>query len=177
LRDKNDNVVIICSIENMDPMGIHNWDYGYKIEWLLSDIHSKNVYDFDDAHIEILGGNVHHVSTEWKKGDRSDQQPVSLLFFLASKATGYPIAIATKLFRIILDELQNQITKSTSALFEPTLIMWLSKSTLELWQIWRSWQNFGTSNEISGWSYGIGRSFQEALHKATQSLEIKKGMV
>jgi len=131
LRDNNDNVVIICSIENMDPMGIHT------------------------------GINPR----------------VSRSSALASKATGYPIAkIASKLaIGYSLDELDNQITKSTSALFEPTLDYVIVK--IPRWNFDKfegSDRTLGLQMKAVGEVMGIGRSFQEALHKATQSLEVKR---
>jgi carbamoyl-phosphate synthase large subunit len=96
--------------------------------------------------------------------------------FSKSKATGYPIAkIASKLaLGINLDELQNQITKSTSALFEPTLDYVIVK--IPRWNFDKfegSDRTLGLQMKSVGEVMGIGRSFQEALHKATQSLEIK----
>jgi len=186
LRDRNDNVVIICSIENMDPMGIHTGDsITVAPAMTLSD---KTYQKMRDMAIKMMrsigdfegGCNVQFAVSPDEKEDiiAIEINPrVSRSSALASKATGYPIAkIATKLaIGYTLDELQNQITKSTSALFEPTLDYVIVK--IPRWNFDKfegSDRTLGLQMKSVGEVMGIGRSFQEALHKATQSLEIKR---
>ena len=186
LRDKNDNVVIICTIENMDPMGIHTGDsITVAPAMTLSD---KTFQKMRDMAIHMMrsigdfagGCNVQFAVSPDEKEDiiAIEINPrVSRSSALASKATGYPIAkIATKLaIGYNLDELENQITKSTSALFEPTLDYVIVK--IPRWNFDKfegSDRTLGLQMKSVGEVMGIGRSFQEALHKATQSLEIKR---
>lgn len=186
LRDKNDNVVIICSIENMDPMGIHTGDsITVAPAMTLSD---KTYQKMRDMAIKMMrsigdfegGCNVQFAVSPDEKEDiiAIEINPrVSRSSALASKATGYPIAkVATKLaIGYTLDELDNQITKSTSALFEPTLDYVIVK--IPRWNFDKfegSDRTLGLQMKAVGEVMGIGRSFQEALHKATQSLEIKR---
>ena len=186
LRDKNDNVVIICTIENMDPMGIHTGDsITVAPAMTLSD---KTFQKMRDMAIHMMrsigdfagGCNVQFAVSPDKNEDiiAIEINPrVSRSSALASKATGYPIAkVAAKLaIGYTLDELQNQITKSTSALFEPTLDYVIVK--IPRWNFDKfegSDRELGLQMKAVGEVMGIGRSFQEALHKATQSLEIKR---
>ena len=186
LRDRNDNVVIICSIENMDPMGIHTGDsITVAPAMTLSD---KTFQKMRDMAIHMMrsigdfegGCNVQFAVSPDEKEDiiAIEINPrVSRSSALASKATGYPIAkVATKLaIGYSLDELENGITKSTSALFEPTLDYVIVK--IPRWNFDKfegSDRTLGLQMKSVGEVMGIGRSFQEALHKATQSLEIKR---
>ncbi len=186
LRDKNDNVVIICTIENMDPMGIHTGDsITVAPAMTLSD---KTYQKMRDMAIHMMrsigdfagGCNVQFAVSPDEKEDiiAIEINPrVSRSSALASKATGYPIAkIAAKLaLGYTLDELSNQITKSTSALFEPTLDYVIVK--IPRWNFDKfegSDRTLGLQMKAVGEVMAIGRSFQEALHKATQSLEIKR---
>ncbi|CAL2074731.1 carbamoyl-phosphate synthase large subunit [Tenacibaculum sp. 190524A02b] len=186
LRDDNDNVVIICSIENMDPMGIHTGDsITVAPAMTLSD---KTYQKMRDMAIKMMrsigefagGCNVQFAVSPDEKEEiiAIEINPrVSRSSALASKATGYPIAkIAAKLaMGYTLDELDNQITKSTSALFEPTLDYVIVK--IPRWNFDKfegSDRTLGLQMKAVGEVMGIGRSFQEALHKATQSLEIKR---
>ena len=186
LRDKNDNVVIICTIENMDPMGIHTGDsITVAPAMTLSDTTFQRMRDMA-IHMmrsigEFAGGcNVQFAVSPDEKEDiiAIEINPrVSRSSALASKATGYPIAkVASKLaIGYSLDELENQITKSTSALFEPTLDYVIVK--IPRWNFDKfegSDRTLGLQMKSVGEVMGIGRSFQEALHKATQSLEIKR---
>ncbi|MDG1761167.1 MAG: carbamoyl-phosphate synthase large subunit [Flavobacteriaceae bacterium] len=186
LRDKNDNVVIICAIENMDPMGIHTGDsitvapamtLSDKTYQLMRDMAIKMMRSIGD----FAGGC--NVQFAVSPDDQEDiiaieiNPRVSRSSALASKASGYPIAkIAAKLaIGYSLDELDNQITKSTSALFEPTLDYVIVK--IPRWNFDKfegSDRKLGLQMKSVGEVMGIGRSFQEALHKATQSLEIKR---
>jgi carbamoyl-phosphate synthase large subunit len=186
LRDNNDNVVIICSIENMDPMGIHTGDsITVAPAMTLSDKTYQKMRDMAVHMMRSIGDfeggcNVQFAVSPDEKEDiiAIEINPrVSRSSALASKATGYPIAkIATKLaIGYTLDELQNQITKSTSALFEPTLDYVIVK--IPRWNFDKfegSDRTLGLQMKSVGEVMGIGRSFQEALHKATQSLEIKR---
>ncbi|MEC4113144.1 carbamoyl-phosphate synthase large subunit [Myroides pelagicus] len=186
LRDKNDNVVIICTIENMDPMGIHTGDsITVAPAMTLSDRTFQKMRDLSIKMMRSIGNfaggcNVQFAVSPDEKEDivAIEINPrVSRSSALASKATGYPIAkIATKLaLGYTLDELQNQITKSTSALFEPTLDYVIVK--IPRWNFDKfegADRTLGLQMKSVGEVMGIGRSFQEALHKATQSLEIKR---
>ena len=186
LRDNNDNVVIICSIENMDPMGIHTGDsITVAPAMTLSDTTFQKMRDMAIKMMRSIGDfaggcNVQFAVSPDKKEDiiAIEINPrVSRSSALASKATGYPIAkIASKLaIGYSLDELDNQITKSTSALFEPTLDYVIVK--IPRWNFDKfegSDRTLGLQMKAVGEVMGIGRSFQEALHKATQSLEVKR---
>jgi carbamoyl-phosphate synthase large subunit len=186
LRDKNDNVVIICSIENMDPMGIHTGDsITVAPAMTLSDTTFQKMRDMAILMMRSIGNfaggcNVQFAVSPDEKEDivAIEINPrVSRSSALASKATGYPIAkVASKLaLGYHLDELPNQITKLTSALFEPTLDYVIVK--IPRWNFDKfegADRTLGLQMKSVGEVMGIGRSFQEALHKATQSLEIKR---
>jgi carbamoyl-phosphate synthase large subunit len=186
LRDKNDNVVIICTIENMDPMGIHTGDsITVAPAMTLSDTAFQRMRDMAIKMMRSIGDfaggcNVQFAVSPDEKEDiiAIEINPrVSRSSALASKATGYPIAkVAAKLaIGYTLDELENQITKSTSALFEPTLDYVIVK--IPRWNFDKfegSDRKLGLQMKSVGEVMGIGRSFQEALHKATQSQEIKR---
>ena len=186
LRDKNDNVVIICSIENMDPMGIHTGDsITVAPAMTLSDTTFQKMRDMAILMMRSIGNFAGGCNVQFavSPDEREDivaieiNPRVSRSSALASKATGYPIAkIASKLaLGYHLNELQNQITKSTSALFEPTLDYVIVK--IPRWNFDKfegADTTLGLQMKSVGEVMGIGRSFQEALHKATQSLEIKR---
>jgi carbamoyl-phosphate synthase large subunit len=186
LRDKNDNVVIICTIENMDPMGIHTGDsITVAPAMTLSDTAFQRMRDMAIKMMRSIGDfaggcNVQFAMSPDKKEKliAIEINPrVSRSSALASKATGYPIAkIASKLaIGYHLDELNNQITKNTSALFEPTLDYVIVK--IPRWNFDKfegSERTIGLQMKSVGEVMGIGRSFQEALHKATQSLEVSR---
>ena len=186
LRDKNDNVVIICTIENMDPMGIHTGDsITVAPAMTLSDRTYQRMRDMAIKMMRSIGDfaggcNVQFAVSPDEKEDiiAIEINPrVSRSSALASKASGYPIAkVAAKLaIGYSLDELNNQITQSTSALFEPTLDYVIVK--IPRWNFDKfegSDRTLGLQMKAVGEVMGIGRSFQEALHKATQSLEIKR---
>ncbi len=186
LRDSNDNVVIICSIENFDPMGIHTGDsITVAPAMTLSDTTFQRMRDMAIKMMrsigEFAGGcNVQFAVSPDEKEDiiAIEINPrVSRSSALASKATGYPIAkIASKLaIGYSLDELDNQITKTTSALFEPTLDYVIVK--IPRWNFNKfpgTNRKLGLQMKSVGEVMGIGRSFQEALQKACQSLEINR---
>ncbi len=186
LRDDNDNVVIICTIENMDPMGIHTGDsITVAPAMTLSDTCFQRMRDLAIKMMRSIGDFAGGCNVQFavSPDDKEDiiaieiNPRVSRSSALASKATGYPIAkVATKLaIGYTLDELKNQITQSTSALFEPTLDYVIVK--IPRWNFDKfegSERTLGLQMKSVGEVMGIGRSFQEALHKATQSLEIKR---
>lgn len=166
LRDKNDNVVIICTIENMDPMGIHTGDsITVAPAMTLSDRTFQRMRDMAIHMMRSIGDfaggcNVQFAVSPDEKEDiiAIEINPrVSRSSALASKATGYPIAkIAAKLaIGYTLDELDNQITQSTSALFEPTLdyvIVKIPRWNFDKFEGFR--QDFGASDEVCGGSNG-----------------------
>lgn len=186
LRDANDNVVIICSIENFDPMGVHTGDsITVAPAMTLSDTTFQRMRDMAIKMMRSIGNfaggcNVQFAVSPDEKEDiiTIEINPrVSRSSALASKATGYPIAkIAAKLaIGYHLDELKNQITKTTSALFEPTLDYVIVK--IPRWNFNKfpgSKRELGLQMKSVGEVMGIGRSFQEALQKACQSLEINR---
>ena len=184
LRDSNDNVVIVCSIENFDPMGIHTGDsITVAPAMTLSDTTFQKMRTMAIKMMRAIGTfaggcNVQFSVSNDEKEDiiAIEINPrVSRSSALASKATGYPIAkIAAKLaIGYHLDELNNQITKTTSAMFEPTLDYVIVK--IPLWNFDKfpgADRRLGFQMKSVGEVMGIGRSFQEALQKACQSLEI-----
>ena len=186
LRDRNDNVVIICTIENMDPMGIHTGDsVTVAPAMTLSDTAYQRMRDMAIKMMRSIGDFAGGCNVQFAVSPDENEDiyaieinpRVSRSSALASKATGYPIAkIATKLaLGYHLDELDNQITGSTSALFEPSLDYVIVK--IPRWNFDKfegSDRTLGLQMKAVGEVMGIGRSFQEALHKATQSLEIKR---
>ena len=186
LRDSNDNVVIICSIENFDPMGIHTGDsITVAPAMTLSDTTFQRMRDMAIKMMRSIGNFAGGCNVQFAVSPDVNEDIIAIEInprvsrssALASKATGYPIAkIASKLaIGYHLDELSNQITKTTSALFEPTLDYVIVK--IPRW----NFNKFpGTNRELGlqmksvGEVMGIGRSFQEALQKACQSLEINR---
>jgi carbamoyl-phosphate synthase large subunit len=186
LRDKNDNVAIICSIENFDPMGVHTGDsITVAPAMTLSDCTYQKMRTLAIKMMRSIGNFAGGCNVQFavSNDDKEDiiaieiNPRVSRSSALASKATGYPIArIASKLaIGYQLDELINQITKSTSAYFEPTLDYVIVKIPR-----WNFDKFKGCNRELGfqmksvGEVMGIGRCFQEALQKACQSLEIKR---
>ena len=186
LRDNNDNVAIICSIENFDPMGVHTGDsITVAPAMTLSDSTYQKMRTMAIKMMRSIGNFSGGCNVQFavSNDDAEDiiaieiNPRVSRSSALASKATGYPIArIASKLaIGYQLDELINQITKSTSAFFEPTLDYVIVKIPR-----WNFDKFKGCNRELGfqmksvGEVMAIGRSFQEALQKACQSLEIKR---
>ena len=186
LRDKNDNVIIICTIENMDPMGIHTGDsITVAPAMTLSDTAYQRMRDMAIKMMRSIGNFAGGCNVQFAMSPDEEEHLIAIEInprvsrssALASKATGYPIAkIAAKLaIGYHLDELKNQITKTTSALFEPTLDYVIVK--IPRWNFDKfegSERTIGLQMKSVGEVMAIGRSFQEALHKATQSLEIKR---
>ncbi len=182
LRDANDNVVIICSIENMDPMGVHTGD---SVTVAPSQTLPDKVFqELRDQAIRMMrsignfagGCNVQFaVEPGTNRIVAIEINPrVSRSSALASKATGYPIAkIATKLaVGYHLDELKNQITGTTSACFEPTLdyvVVKIPRFNFEKFP--GANEELSTQMKAVGEVMSIGRTFPEAMNKAWQSME------
>jgi carbamoyl-phosphate synthase large subunit len=183
MRDGNDNVVIICSIENVDPMGIHTGDsITVAPAQTLSD---KEYQVMRDAAIAVIreigvdtGGSNIQFAVNPEDGDMVviEMNPrVSRSSALASKATGFPIAkIAAKLaVGYTLDELPNDITGETAASFEPTIdycVVKIPRWTFEKFP--DAEDSLTTSMKSVGETMAIGRTFKEALQKGIRSLEI-----
>jgi carbamoyl-phosphate synthase large subunit len=182
LRDKNDNVVIICTVENMDPMGIHTGDsITIAPAMTLSDTAFQDMRNKAMLMMRSLGNFAGGCNVQFALDPETEEliaveinPRVSRSSALASKATGYPIAkIAAKLaIGYTLDELKNQITKTTSAYFEPALDYVIVK--IPRW----NFDKFKGANDTLGLQMksvgevmAIGRSFTEAIQKACQSLE------
>jgi carbamoyl-phosphate synthase large subunit len=186
LRDSNNNVNIICSIENFDPMGIHTGDsITVAPAMTLSDTTYQKMRTMAIRMMRSIGNFAGGCNVQFavSPDEREDiiaieiNPRVSRSSALASKATGYPIAkIASKLaIGYNLDELKNQITQSTSAFFEPTLDYVIVK--IPRWNFDKfkgAKRELGLQMKSVGEVMAIGRSFQEALQKACQSLEIKR---
>ncbi|PKR80695.1 carbamoyl-phosphate synthase large subunit [Brumimicrobium salinarum] len=184
LRDKNDNVVIICSIENFDPMGVHTGDsITVAPAMTLSDSTFQEMRNMAIKMMRSVGNFAGGCNVQFAVSPDEEEKIIAIEInprvsrssALASKATGYPIAkIAAKLaIGYTLDELDNQITKTTSALFEPTLDYVIVK--IPRWNFNKfpgADRKLGLQMKSVGEVMGIGRSFQEALQKACQSLEI-----
>jgi carbamoyl-phosphate synthase large subunit len=186
LRDANDNVVIICSIENFDPMGIHTGDsITVAPAMTLSDTTFQKMRDMAINMMRSIGNFAGGCNVQFAVSPDNQEDIIAIEInprvsrssALASKATGYPIAkIASKLaIGYHLNELSNQITKTTSALFEPTLDYVIVK--IPRWNFNKfpgTNRQLGLQMKSVGEVMGIGRSFQEALQKACQSLEINR---
>ena len=186
LRDANDNVVIICSIENFDPMGIHTGDsITVAPAMTLSDTTFQKMRDMAIKMMRSIGNFAGGCNVQFAVSPDNNEDIIAIEInprvsrssALASKATGYPIAkIASKLaIGYHLNELSNQITKTTSALFEPTLDYVIVK--IPRWNFNKfpgTNRQLGLQMKSVGEVMGIGRSFQEALQKACQSLEINR---
>ncbi|MBC8110303.1 MAG: carbamoyl-phosphate synthase large subunit, partial [Verrucomicrobia bacterium] len=185
LRDNNGNVIIICSIENFDPMGIHTGDsVTVAPAMTLSDTLYQKMRDQAIKAMNGIGMFAGGCNIQFSVNPDTDEiivieinPRVSRSSALASKATGYPIAkIAAKLaIGYNLDELPNQITKTTSAYFEPALDYVIVKIPRFNFDKFRGADpHLGLQMKSVGEVMGIGRNFQEALQKACQSLEIRR---
>jgi len=185
LRDNIGNVIIICSIENFDPMGIHTGDsITVAPAMTLPDTLYQEMRNLAIKMINSIGKFTGGCNVQFAVNPENDSiiaieinPRVSRSSALASKATGYPIAkIASKLaIGYNLDELKNQITKTTSAFFEPALDYVIVK--IPRWNFDKfkgSDRKLGLQMKSVGEAMGIGNNFQEALQKACQSLEIKR---
>ncbi|CAN2044403.1 carbamoyl phosphate synthetase subunit beta [Candidatus Magnetomoraceae bacterium gMMP-1] len=183
MRDKNDNVVIVCSIENFDPMGIHTGDsITVAPAQTLSD---REYQKMRDASLSIMreigvdtGGSNVQFAVNPENGEMIviEMNPrVSRSSALASKATGFPIAkIAAKLaVGYTLDEIPNDITKETLASFEPTLDYCVVKIPRWTFEKFPETEDYLTiSMKSVGETMAIGRTFKESLQKGLRSLEI-----
>jgi carbamoyl-phosphate synthase large subunit len=185
LRDNKDNVIIICSIENFDPMGIHTGDsITVAPAMTLSDRCYQDMRNQAIKMMRAIGNFAGGCNVQFSVNPANDEiiaieinPRVSRSSALASKATGYPIAkIAAKLaIGYNLDEIENQITKTTSAYFEPTLDYVIVK--IPRWNFDKfkgANTQLGLQMKSVGEVMGIGRSFIEALQKACQSLETNR---
>lgn len=182
LRDNNDNVVIICTVENLDPMGIHTGDsITVAPAMTLSDTGFQQMRNDAIKMMRSLGNFAGGCNVQFAQDPETEKliaieinPRVSRSSALASKATGYPIAkIAAKLaIGYNLDELKNQITKTTSAYFEPTLDYVIVK--MPRWNFSKfqgADHRLGLQMKSVGEVMAIGRNFLEALQKACQSQE------
>ncbi len=185
LRDKNDSVAIICTIENFDPMGIHTGDsITVAPAMTLSDTVFQKMRTMAIHMMRSIGNFAGGCNVQFAVNPEDESiisveinPRVSRSSALASKATGYPIAkIAAKLaIGYHLDELKNPVTKTTSAYFEPAIDYVIVK--IPRWNFDKfkgSNKTLGLQMKSVGEVMGIGRTFIEALQKATQSLEIKR---
>ena len=182
LRDANNNVVIICTVENLDPMGIHTGDsITVAPAMTLSDTAYQQMRNEAIHAMRSLGNFAGGCNIQFSQNPKTEElivieinPRVSRSSALASKATGYPIAkIAAKLaIGYTLDELKNQITKTTSAYFEPTLDYVIVK--MPRWNFEKFWgaeDRLGLQMKSVGEVMAIGRTFLEAMQKACQSQE------
>ena len=185
LRDNVGNIIIICSIENFDPMGIHTGDsITVAPAMTLPDTVYQEMRNLAKRMMNGIGLFAGGCNVQFATNPETDEiigieinPRVSRSSALASKATGYPIAkIAAKLaIGYNLDELKNQITGTTSAYFEPALDYVIVK--IPRWNFDKfegSDRHLGLEMKSVGEAMGIGRNFQEALQKACQSLEIRR---
>src|SRR5246500_503817 len=185
MRDKADNCVIICSIENFDPMGVHTGDSITVAP--IQTLTDKEYQIMRDASFAVIreigvetgGSNIQFaVNPDNGRMVIIEMNPrVSRSSALASKATGFPIAkIAAKLaVGYLLDEIRNDITRQTPACFEPTIDYVVVK--IPKWQFEKFPQadpTLNTQMKSVGEAMAIGRTFKEALQKALRSLEIKR---
>jgi len=183
VRDRADNVVIVCSIENLDPMGVHTGDsITVAPQMTLSDESYQELRDGAIAVIRAVGVDTGGSNIQFARQRESgelrviEMNPrVSRSSALASKATGYPIAkVAARLaVGYTLDEIPNDLTGSTPASFEPTLdyvVVKMPRFAFEKFP--GSDRTLGTQMKSVGESMGLGRTFAEAFDKARRGLEI-----
>lgn len=185
LRDKEDNIAVICTIENFDPMGIHTGDsITIAPAMTLSDKCFQEMRNMAFKMMRSIGNFSGGCNVQFAVNPEDEaiisveiNPRVSRSSALASKATGYPIAkIAAKLaVGYLLHELKNPVTKTTSAFFEPAIDYVIVKIPRWNFDKFREAdKRLGLQMKSVGEVMAIGRSFQEALQKACQSLEIKK---
>jgi carbamoyl-phosphate synthase large subunit len=182
IRDRADNCIVICSIENFDPMGVHTGDsITVAPIQTLTDKEYQKMRDDSFAVIRAIGVETGGSNIQFAVNPKNGRQiviemnpRVSRSSALASKATGYPIAkIAAKLaVGYTLDELQNDITKTTTACFEPTIdycVVKIPRFTFEKFP--KADATLTTQMKSVGEAMAIGRTFKQALQKALRSLE------
>src|ERR687888_4442 len=185
MRDKNDNVVIVCSIENIDPMGVHTGDsVTVAPQQTLTDKQYQALRDQAIQVIRAVGVETGGSNIQFAVNPQTDEivviemnPRVSRSSALASKATGFPIAkIAARLaVGYTLDEIKNDITRETPACFEPTIdycVVKVPRFTFEKFP--QAEETLSTRMKSVGEAMAIGRTFKEALQKALRSLEIKR---
>jgi len=185
MRDRRDNVVVVCSIENLDPMGVHTGDSITVAPALtLTDKEYQRMRNAAIAIIRAIGVDTGGANIQFAVNPRDgrllaiEMNPrVSRSSALASKATGFPIAkIATKLaLGYTLDELRNDITRETSACFEPAIdycVVKMPRFAFEKFP--EADETLTTSMKSVGEAMAIGRSFKEAFQKCIRSMEIKR---
>ncbi len=185
LRDNKNDIAVICTIENLDPMGIHTGDsITIAPAMTLSDTCFQNMRNMAFKMMRSIGTFAGGCNVQFAVNPENEDiiaieinPRVSRSSALASKATGYPIAkIAAKLaIGYNLDELKNPVTKTTSAFFEPAIDYVIIK--IPRWNFDKfkgADKSLGLQMKSVGEVMAIGRSFQEALQKACQSLEIRK---
>jgi carbamoyl-phosphate synthase large subunit len=188
IRDRNDNVVVVCSIENLDPMGVHTGDsVTVAPQMTLSDEAYQELRDSAAAIVRAVGvecgGSNIQFARDRESGDVRviEMNPrVSRSSALASKATGYPIAkVAAKLaVGYTLDEIPNDLTRTTPASFEPTLDYVVVKVPRFAFEKFPGADTtLGTQMKSVGEAMGIGRTFGEAFLKALRSRELDGGAV
>src|SRR4249919_2782673 len=183
MRDRNDNALVICSIENIDPMGVHTGDsVTVAPQQTLTDRQFQVLRDQAIAVIRAVGVETGGSNVQFAVNPATDEivviemnPRVSRSSALASKATGFPIAkIAARLaVGYTLDEIPNDITKSTPSSFEPTLDYVVVK--IPRWAFEKfpgTSPTLGTQMKSVGEAMAIGRTFKEALQKALRSLEV-----
>jgi carbamoyl-phosphate synthase large subunit len=185
MRDTADNVVILCSIENFDPMGVHTGDsITVAPQQTLSDLEYQNLRDMAIRIIRKIGGDTGGANIQFAVNPRDgrvtiiEMNPrVSRSSALASKATGFPIAkIAAKLaVGMTLDEISNDITRETPASFEPTIDYVVVKYPRWAFEKFPGADTtLGIQMKAVGEAMAIGRTFKEAFQKAVRSLEIDR---
>jgi carbamoyl-phosphate synthase large subunit len=185
MRDKNDNVVIICSIENVDPMGVHTGDsITVAPIQTLTDKEYQRMRDASVRIIREIGVDTGGSNIQFGVHPRTGRQVViemnprvSRSSALASKATGFPIAkIAAKLaVGYTLDEIKNDITRETPASFEPTIDYVVTKVPRFAFEKFKGADDtLTTAMKSVGEAMAIGRTFRESFQKALRSLEIDK---
>jgi carbamoyl-phosphate synthase large subunit len=185
MRDRLGNFIVVCSIENFDPMGVHTGDsITVAPAMTLPDTIYQKMRDHARKMVEGIGSFAGGCNVQFSVDPKTDaiiaieiNPRVSRSSALASKATGYPVAkISSKLaIGYTLDELPNQITRTTSAMFEPALdyvVVKIPRWNFDKFQ--GSDRHLGLTMKSVGEAMGIGRNFQEALQKACQSLEINR---
>ncbi len=185
MRDRNDNFVVVCSIENLDPMGIHTGDsITVAPAMTLTDKEMQRLRDMARVVMRAVGVETGGSNVQFAVNPRTgealviEMNPrVSRSSALASKATGFPIAKIAALLAIgyTLDEIPNDITRKTPASFEPSLDYVVVKYPRWAFEKFPGADaTLGPQMKSVGEAMAIGRTFKEALHKAVQSLEIGK---
>jgi carbamoyl-phosphate synthase large subunit len=183
MRDRNDNVIVVCSIENLDPMGIHTGDsVTVAPQMTLADEAYQELRDAGAAVIREVGVETGGANIQFARERESGElrvielnPRVSRSSALASKATGYPIAkVAAKLaVGYTLDEIPNDLTGTTPASFEPTLDYVVVKFPRFAFEKFPGAdRTLGTQMKSVGETMGIGRSFTEAFLKAKRAREV-----